>query len=96
MEYPALPAHCTAIGKVLLAFANVAQREEHLARRLRPMTIHSIRDSVQLRAELEAVVKVGYANEHGQSRLGTECIATPVMAGDVAVTGISITYPQGN
>lgn len=60
------------------------------------MTIHRIRDSVQFRAELEAVVKVGYANEHGESRLDTECIATPVMTGDVAVAGISITYPQGD
>ena len=45
--------------------------QKNIARRLRPMTIHSIRDSVQLRAELEAVVKVGCAREHGESRLGT-------------------------
>ncbi len=67
------PLHCTALGKVLLAFAN-APVAEHLV----SYTIRTIVDAGTLQAHLERVRRQGYAIDDEEFEAGVRCIAVPV------------------
>lgn len=89
------PAHCTAIGKVLLASL---PQEEALCR-LESRTLHAftertITDPKQLLHALETVRAQGYAINDREHREDSRCIAAPVRdhTGRV-VAGLSITAP---
>ncbi|MFZ0214720.1 MAG: IclR family transcriptional regulator [Candidatus Dormiibacterota bacterium] len=75
----ALPANCSALGKVLLA----ALSDEEVERRLGPgplphLTDRSITEPALLEAELTRVRSQGYATETGESVAHRGCIAVPV------------------
>jgi IclR family acetate operon transcriptional repressor len=72
-------AHCTALGKVLLASRPWAEVRA-LIRQYgwRPYTPHSIRNFQQLQEELEKVNKEGYAVDREERRLGVRCVAAPI------------------
>ena len=55
------PANCTSTGKVLLALAPPAAREEVLRGELARLTTRSLTDVQRLRVELEEVGERGYA-----------------------------------
>lgn len=81
------PLHCTALGKVLLAFAN-APAPEHLG----SYTIRTIVDAGTLQAHLDRVRKQGYAIDDEEFEPGVRCIAVPVYdfrSRCVAAAGIS-------
>jgi len=90
-----VPAHCTALGKVLLAYQDeVAQRilsQEELPA-FTPNTITSPR---LLRHELEKVRQNGYAFENEEFHEGNACVAAPVRnyRGKV-VAGISLSFAK--
>ncbi|WP_062380323.1 IclR family transcriptional regulator [Demequina pelophila] len=74
------PAHCTAIGKLLLsqrleddAAAQRFAREHQLAAR----TPHSIVDPYAFADELSLTRERGYALEEEESEIGINCIAVP-------------------
>jgi len=72
-------AHCTALGKVLLA----AQPREVVhaeieARGWRPYTERSIRDFATLDRVLDEVAARGYAVDEGERSPTTRCVAAPV------------------
>jgi DNA-binding IclR family transcriptional regulator len=72
-------AHCTALGKVLLAdlpFSEVRKIIEKYG--WRPYTIRSIQDFKTLERVLEEVREQGYALDDGERRLNTRCVAAPV------------------
>ncbi|MFD0685966.1 IclR family transcriptional regulator [Actinomadura fibrosa] len=91
-----LPAHCTAVGKMLLA----SLPEEELRRRipdgtaLAAMTARSITDTAALRTELAATRERGTAIEESESNADVACVAAPVRdrAGQV-VAALSISVP---
>ncbi len=87
------PAHCTAIGKVLLAALTPAELSAHLAeRRLARYTPRTITAAARLRAELRRVREQGYAVDDEEYSLGLRCLAAPVhnFAGKVvAALGLS-------
>ena len=91
-----LPAHCTAVGKMLLA----ALPEADLAARLpdgaplTALTPHSITDPAVLRAELAEVRAHGVAVESRESNPDVSCVAAPVRdrSGQV-VAALSISVP---
>src|SRR5947209_3309272 len=74
-----LPAHCTAVGKVLLS----GVPDEELARRysqpneLPAMTAHSIRSFQALAAELDGVRVHGLALDNCESNPDVCCVAAP-------------------
>lgn len=75
----ARPAHCTALGKVLLA----ALSPEHLARfleqgELRPFTSRTITEPRRLTAELEEIRRTGIAFDDGEFDPELRCAAVPV------------------
>jgi DNA-binding IclR family transcriptional regulator len=82
--------HCTAVGKVFMAFGRAAMP----ARALTHYTEHTLTDPRRLRAELERVRRDGWAQAIEELELGLAAIAAPVRGarGDV-VAALSISGP---
>lgn len=91
----AVPLHCTAVGKVMLAYMPLEERDLLLPqldlKRLTPNTAGSLQE---LEAELYRVKKNGYACDLEEHELHIRCIAAPVWdhAGGVHAS-LSITAP---
>jgi DNA-binding IclR family transcriptional regulator len=87
------PAHCTALGKVILADLTPEQLDRFLARAdLAPSTPKSITDVELLRREIDEVRRGGIAFDDGEFNPEVRCVAVPVrdFAGNVAgALGIS-------
>jgi IclR family pca regulon transcriptional regulator len=74
-----LPAYCTSLGRVLLAYLPEAQLDAYLARvTLTARTPNTITDAGLLRAELAQVREQGYAANNEELELGLRSIAVPV------------------
>lgn len=82
------PLHCTALGKVLLAFGDL-----ELPATLASFTPHTLTDPDRLRKNLEQVCAQGYALDDEEFDLGVRCIAVPVFdfrgkpAGSIGISG---------
>ncbi|MBI3145449.1 MAG: IclR family transcriptional regulator, partial [Pseudogulbenkiania sp.] len=78
-----LPAAHTSMGRVLLAYLPVEERDAHLARaklvQYTPNTLISVAD---LRAELDKVRAQGYAIIDQELEIGLRSIAVPIAAAD--------------
>ena len=74
-----VPAHCTALGKVLLAHLPLAVLSQLLADRvLVAKTPNTITDSGELRKDLAQIAIRGYAVDDEEYALGVRCIAAPI------------------
>jgi len=90
-----VPPHCTALGKVLLAYHPEAL-EEFLAKGPLPaLTPNTITNPELLRRELERVRQQGYATDWEEFHEGNICVAAPVRnyRGKV-VAAISVSLPK--
>ncbi len=87
------PAHCTAIGKVLLTSLSEAELKAFLSSAdLRPMTPRTLTAPANLEQELLRVRTQGYAIDDEEFAQGLRCLAAPVrnFTGNVvAAIGIS-------
>jgi len=74
------PAHCSAAGKVLLAFMSPEERRRILRgrRQLRQYTPNTITTLEDLEAHLEEVRRQGYAVDMGEFREYQRSIAVPI------------------
>ncbi|MEY8037894.1 IclR family transcriptional regulator [Saccharopolyspora cebuensis] len=90
-----LPAHCTAIGKVLLAALPRAEFDEvYPEPELPAMTAGSITSRAALLDELAAIAGGGVAREHCESNDAVACVAAPVRDHSGAVVAaMSISAP---
>jgi DNA-binding IclR family transcriptional regulator len=93
-----LPAHCTAVGKMLLASLPPEELDARLpegAGPLRAMTPNSITSPEELRRLLVEVRERGVASEQRESNPDVSCVAAPVRdrAGRV-VAALSISVPM--
>jgi DNA-binding IclR family transcriptional regulator len=79
------PIHCTASGKVILAFAPGAVRQRILARPLERRTPHTIVDRGELEEQLAATLETGYARTYQELEVGLDAIAAPVHSADGGV-----------
>ena len=85
-----VPYHCSANGKVLLAFNAVPATREPLE----PRTSRTIVEWAQLRAELDAVRRSGFATTVDELELGLSAVAAPVLDGTgCAVAALSVSGP---
>lgn len=86
-----VPAHSTAVGKVLLAHRPRKVVEQLLDRQGLPArTRHTITDIGRFLAELDAVLARGYAVDNEEEELGVRCLAVPVyMTGGAMAMSIS-------
>jgi DNA-binding IclR family transcriptional regulator len=75
----ARPAHCTALGKVILASLRHDQLERFLKRvELKPSTEKSITEIPQLLREIAEIRRSGVAYDDGEFNLEVRCVAVPV------------------
>jgi DNA-binding IclR family transcriptional regulator len=89
-----MPAHCTAVGKVLLAFAPPDVVEKTIANGLAVLTPATIVVPSKLHRELDRVRADGLGYDREESQVGMVCVAAPVFGPDGAcVAAISITGP---
>jgi IclR family KDG regulon transcriptional repressor len=73
------PAHCTALGKVILASLGDDQLERFLERvELKPSTEKSITEIPVLLREIEEIRRSGMAFDDGEFNLEVRCVAVPV------------------
>lgn len=73
------PAHCTALGKVILASLRPDQLERFLERvELMPSTENSITEVAVLLREIEEVRRTGIAFDDGEFNSEVRCLAVPV------------------
>lgn len=91
-----LPAHCTSVGKMLLAMLPRTELEARFAgRELVAMTPGSLTDPAALRAELDRVRERGTAVEHRESNPDVSCVAAPVRdSRGRVVAALSISVPM--
>lgn len=90
-----IPLHCTAIGKVLLAYAGAEERAAALrSMRLVAHTPRTLTSRVALEAELEKVRRQGFAVDGEEHEHGIRCIGAPVFGHDGAVVAaLSASWP---
>jgi DNA-binding IclR family transcriptional regulator len=84
------PAHCTAVGKAILAFRDEDAEVDLQCRK----TKYSISASSQLAAELAKVRAHGVAFEREESQLGFGCVAAPIGGAGEAVAAVSVCGPM--
>lgn len=73
------PAHCTALGKVILASLRPDQLQRFLERvELKPSTEKSITDIPRLLREIAEIRRTGVAYDDGEFNLEVRCVAVPV------------------
>lgn len=90
-----VPAHCTALGKMLLASLPDDELERRVAHvSLEQLTSASITDFEALKDNLAEVRRRGYAWEDGESNDEVACIAAPVRdAEGQVVAAMSVSAP---
>lgn len=89
-----MPAHCTALGKAVLAFADADVIEGLIASGLPKRTPHSIADGVSLRRELKEIARTRVAVDRREYMPNIVCVASPIMKGTKAIAAISVTGPS--
>jgi IclR family KDG regulon transcriptional repressor len=72
------PAHCSASGKIFLAFQPDALRNEYLAAPLERKTPTTVTDPDELNAHLREVRRRGFSTDHAECSPGICCVAAPV------------------
>jgi len=90
-----VPLHCTAVGKVLLAYLPSDEQQRVLPQlELKRLTTNSVGNMQELKTELFRVRKNGYASDLEEHELHIRCIAAPIWdhMGSVHAS-LSITAP---
>lgn len=90
-----VPLHCTAVGKIFLAYLAPEHQAEILEKlELKRFTANSICSLKAIRGELLDIKRLGYAIDNEEHELHIKCIAGPIfdIRGDV-VAAFSITGP---
>ena len=73
------PLHCTALGKVLLAFLPEEERNKILEQKGLPrLTENTITDRNKLEKELSKIQKQGFALDQEENEKDVQCIAAPI------------------
>jgi IclR family transcriptional regulator, KDG regulon repressor len=92
-----LPAHCTSVGKMLLASLPPAELDARLPadRPLAAMTEHSVTSPTELRGQLARIRERGIAVENRESNPDVSCVAAPVRDSEgKVVAALSISVPM--
>lgn len=91
-----IPAHCTALGKVLLAHAGSDVVDTLLTGKLERRTPYSIVQPSLLREELDTIRHRGVAFDREEASVGLVCIAAPIRnRRNDTVAAVSVSGPAG-
>jgi DNA-binding IclR family transcriptional regulator len=90
-----LPAHCTGVGKALLAFIPPTEVKRIIAAKgLKRYTKNTIIEPEKLEAELERIRRQGYAEDNEEIMESLRCVAVPIWDyNGKACAAISISGP---
>ena len=93
--------HCTATGKVFLAFLEEGQVEDLLeTMSLEKLTPQTITDKRKLKMEIKKVSESGWAVDNEEWNQGLKCVAAPILdyygkiQGTISVSGPSDRLPE--
>ncbi len=89
------PAHCTSLGKVLLAFTDNLKRQSIIAKaNLTKMTPYTITSKEMLFKELNVIKSLGYATSNQELNQGLYGLAVPIFNNGVieASLGVSMLH----
>lgn len=91
-----VPAYCTAIGKLLLAYRTPEQLDVYLnSVRLTPLNENTITDPGTLRRALAAIRKQRYSINNQEDSIGLLAIAVPIFgANGSVVAGLALHGPE--
>lgn len=91
-----MPAHCTALGKAMLAFAGPEELARLADAGLERRTARTIVEPVRLGTELEAIRRDGLAYDREEACPGIACVAAPIRGAGRAIGAVSATgFSQG-
>lgn len=88
-----MPLHCTASGKLLLAYQSEAKLKRYLSQtRRKAFTEYTITQKTALNKELELIRSQGYSYENREHQIDVACLAVPLhyqnaFYGTCSVTG---------
>lgn len=93
-----LPAHCTSVGKALLAFLSERKFTMLYGKdniKLPTPTPNSISSVMELKKCLKKIKKDRYATDKEEFKIGINCIGVPILNNeDKSIAGISVTGPS--
>lgn len=89
-----LPAHCTAVGKALLAYSPLPTVSEYLTTGLRRRTEASLATPSALEAAIVSIRNSGYATDRDEAVPGVACVAAPIRNFDEVVAAVSVCGPR--
>jgi DNA-binding IclR family transcriptional regulator len=93
-----MPAHATALGKVLLAYAPPETRERFFSmrRQLPKYTEKTICNPAVLHSHLQTIAAQGYSLDDEECKVGYRCLAVPVYDGqDRLLAALSVSKKSG-
>jgi DNA-binding IclR family transcriptional regulator len=90
-----VPPHCTALGKVLLAYQPEVAERVLSQRELPAMTPHTHTSPLALGEEIARVRELGHAVDDEEFHQGNVCVAAPVRnwRGTV-IAAVSVSFPK--
>ncbi len=91
-----LPAHCTGLGKAMLAFLSESDVKRIIKEKgLKKFTKNTITNKKDLFEELKKIRECGYAIDNEEIEDGLRCIAAPIFNGDgEVIAAVSISGPS--
>jgi DNA-binding IclR family transcriptional regulator len=92
----ALPAHCTAAGKVYLVFESEGGLSQTLPERLERHTAKTITDAELLREQMGEIVEAGYAVDEGEFSEDISSVAVPIRDYTRTLVGALVVAAPGN
>ncbi|MBV0893692.1 IclR family transcriptional regulator [Microbacterium sp. NC79] len=91
-----LPAHCTGVGKAILAYSEPEVVDAYFSGGLEARTPHSLADPTLLRSALRKIRAVGLAFDLSEAVEGVECVAAPLFDTNGVCAAISVSGPTGH
>jgi DNA-binding IclR family transcriptional regulator len=90
-----IPAHCSALGRAILAYSPPPVIDAVLDRPLPARTSRTLTSRVAIMRELAAIPERGWAIDREEGNIGVSCVAAPIIGplGDVSAA-LSVTGPS--
>ena len=89
-----LPAHCSALGRSILAYSDEADERAVIDAGMERRTPRTMTTATALRRELAAIPDRGLAVEREEGNVGISCVAAPIFGPlGVVVAAVSVTGP---
>lgn len=88
-----LPANCSALGKILMAFSSKETVEQILSAPLNRLTSYSIVEPARLIRQLHQAQEEGFSSDLEESAQGLACVAAPIIVAGKLVAAISVSGP---